>query len=142
MNITNTITEFDIKPYGIISEIKRLYEEWLEPKYGKAYRKISEDQMQASIHYLSTFDLNSVDKLGDLFENCELSIASHNCYDNYDEKHYSKDNWYFLETDFTKEYSIWLKKIYPDLNLEIGMINFLDAVIEGHLCHLEDKQNI
>jgi len=103
---------------GVVSEIKRLFSEWLNPTYGKEFRRISEDQMKVTLMFLSCF---KSEHYPSLFGYCERSYTL-------DDDNFQKST--VLENPFTVEFKKFIAKQNFNVELTAGMISFIDCVIE------------
>lgn len=102
---------------GVVSEIKRLFSEWLNPTYGKEFRRISEDQMKVTLMFLSCF---KSEHYPSLFGYCERSYKLANDFSTAT----------VLENPFTDEFKKFIAKQNFNVELTAGMISFIDCVIE------------
>lgn len=129
------LTQHVAIPYQIrkskdtIQEIHRLYAEWLQPKYGKEFRKISEDQMNIALKFLACFKLADY---ATLFHFCE------NSYKLMDDNFQTAT---VLHNPFTDKFKNFIIDNHnPELELTAGMITFIDAVIEKAIEAIEDSE--
>jgi hypothetical protein len=110
----------NLLPESVQKEFNRLKDSWINPSE-KLCRKITEEEMQCTIHYLSTFPESTYEKI---FEFCEDSYIL------------SKDMKYGFPTlnPFTKHFLNFISKFYPNLTLKVGMLSFIDSIIEANIC--------